>query len=264
MVYPHEEKDEEDRGLTAGQSSLFSSPSPVPSPSTPDRTPEAGQDVQSPWDGAVPPQPTPPGGEPPVQPQRYDGGGDGAMGRVCAALELLSKKLDSVVTTLDRLANGIAGERQVLMQVARSLPDADGILRTVKALYLLETGQELDDVLLAHGKKPLSVQTVHEHVGTPFDGDNGETPAGHPDVPATSDPNAPSCPKCGSPMKLRQGKRGEFWGCTMYPKCRGTRQPGDVPSKTGAVSQGHATITTEVVGADGKSRTADGDDIVTF
>ena len=26
--------------------------------------------------------------------------------------------------------------------------------------------------------------------------------------------------KCGSPMVLREGKRGPFLGCSAYPKCR--------------------------------------------
>jgi restriction system protein len=39
---------------------------------------------------------------------------------------------------------------------------------------------------------------------------------------------APPCPRCGSPMVLRQAKRGErpgtgFWGCARFPACRGTR-----------------------------------------
>jgi len=25
------------------------------------------------------------------------------------------------------------------------------------------------------------------------------------------------CPECGAPMILREGKRGPFWGCTMFP-----------------------------------------------
>ena len=31
------------------------------------------------------------------------------------------------------------------------------------------------------------------------------------------------CPKCGSPMIKRTGPRGEFWGCSTFPKCKGTR-----------------------------------------
>lgn len=32
-----------------------------------------------------------------------------------------------------------------------------------------------------------------------------------------------SCPKCGSAMRRRSGQYGQFWGCSRYPKCRGTR-----------------------------------------
>lgn len=43
-------------------------------------------------------------------------------------------------------------------------------------------------------------------------------------APATT----PSCPVCTSAMVLRTAKRGanagsEFWGCTKYPACKGTR-----------------------------------------
>lgn len=38
------------------------------------------------------------------------------------------------------------------------------------------------------------------------------------------DDDAPKCPQCGAPMRLRHGARGDFWGCTAYPTCRGTRQ----------------------------------------
>ena len=38
----------------------------------------------------------------------------------------------------------------------------------------------------------------------------------------------PECPRCGSPMELRTARRGahagaDFWGCSTYPVCRGTR-----------------------------------------
>ncbi|MFC4305820.1 restriction endonuclease [Cohnella boryungensis] len=29
-----------------------------------------------------------------------------------------------------------------------------------------------------------------------------------------------TCNRCGSPMVLRKGSRGEFWGCSNFPKCR--------------------------------------------
>lgn len=33
-----------------------------------------------------------------------------------------------------------------------------------------------------------------------------------------------TCPQCSSPMIQRSGKFGEFWGCTRYPQCKGTRK----------------------------------------
>ncbi len=41
--------------------------------------------------------------------------------------------------------------------------------------------------------------------------------------------SAPTCPKCGKPMLKRMAKRGitagrEFWSCSGYPECNGTRK----------------------------------------
>ena len=48
---------------------------------------------------------------------------------------------------------------------------------------------------------------------------------------STDEPDhlTPMCPSCNTPMVLREARRGayagqKFWGCTNYPKCRGTRQ----------------------------------------
>ena len=32
------------------------------------------------------------------------------------------------------------------------------------------------------------------------------------------------CPQCGAEMVRRRGKYGEFYGCSNYPACRGTRK----------------------------------------
>ncbi len=42
------------------------------------------------------------------------------------------------------------------------------------------------------------------------------------------DPGAPPCPACGGKMVLRTARKGnnagqQFWGCSGFPKCRGTR-----------------------------------------
>jgi restriction system protein len=47
-----------------------------------------------------------------------------------------------------------------------------------------------------------------------------------PVVPAA--PRSPACPQCSAPMSRRMARSGsnvgkEFWGCSTYPKCKGTR-----------------------------------------
>lgn len=41
--------------------------------------------------------------------------------------------------------------------------------------------------------------------------------------PSEAANEVPKCPKCGSMLKLRNGRFGEFWGCTGYPACRFTK-----------------------------------------
>lgn len=43
-----------------------------------------------------------------------------------------------------------------------------------------------------------------------------------PRVTTTS--GTPTCPRCGSPMWRRSGRYGQFWGCSRYPGCKGTRK----------------------------------------
>lgn len=49
--------------------------------------------------------------------------------------------------------------------------------------------------------------------------------------PAQPTQQAPSCPQCNKPMRLRTAKQGsnagsQFWGCSGYPDCKGTRKYG--------------------------------------
>jgi hypothetical protein len=55
-------------------------------------------------------------------------------------------------------------------------------------------------------------------------------------------PGEPDCPKCGSAMRLRLAKRGrrrgtQFWGCSRFPDCNGTR-----PSKDGHARARHLLL----------------------
>ena len=46
---------------------------------------------------------------------------------------------------------------------------------------------------------------------------------------AARDAAVPNCPECGKPMRRRRSKKGDFWGCSAYPDCRGSRDIGDEP-----------------------------------
>ncbi len=48
---------------------------------------------------------------------------------------------------------------------------------------------------------------------------------------AKSAGSTPQCPVCSSPMAMRSAKKGSdarnaFWGCSNYPRCKGTRTAG--------------------------------------
>jgi len=47
--------------------------------------------------------------------------------------------------------------------------------------------------------------------------------------PRSSAEPSSECPKCGAPMVLHEAKKGpnagsQFWGCSRFPQCRGTRE----------------------------------------
>ena len=33
----------------------------------------------------------------------------------------------------------------------------------------------------------------------------------------------PECPQCGKPMRKRKSAQGDFWGCSAFPECKGTK-----------------------------------------
>jgi len=45
------------------------------------------------------------------------------------------------------------------------------------------------------------------------------------------------CPRCRAPMRQRTGKFGDFWSCTRYPECRGTRPMENDPQQNDGMDQ---------------------------
>lgn len=93
----------------------------------------------------------------------------------------------------------------------QSVLDDDQVKRVHSAI---QTGR-LDPTRATHRLHVQHLQELHNTrpVFTPDD---------------AADPEVPFCPKCGAPMKLRSARKGpdvgnQFWGCSSFPKCRGTR-----------------------------------------
>jgi len=56
-----------------------------------------------------------------------------------------------------------------------------------------------------------------------FDKGASELIAKRPIRGAMVEPAKYLCPYCEAPMRLRNSSRGEFYGCSNYPECEGTR-----------------------------------------
>ncbi|GBG15248.1 restriction system protein [Novimethylophilus kurashikiensis] len=51
---------------------------------------------------------------------------------------------------------------------------------------------------------------------------------------AAGDYTTPTCPACGVKMLRRKSRRGEFWGCRNFPRCRQKLYPVSVSAQVGA------------------------------
>lgn len=119
--------------------------------------------------------------------------------------------------------------RQVGVSVVR---EQFGILtaRNADAVFIVTSGNFTGEAeMFARGKPirlidgPELLELVRT-VQTP-----GQESASVAAPATTAEPSvAPACPKCGGEMTMRTARRGEnvgqtFWGCTQFPRCRGTR-----------------------------------------
>lgn len=62
---------------------------------------------------------------------------------------------------------------------------------------------------------------------------------------------APACPQCGKTMRLRTARQGsnsgsQFWGCSGYPECRGTRNAQVPSTEVGRAGRSDRTDSTDL------------------
>ncbi len=92
-----------------------------------------------------------------------------------------------------------------------------------KLREMIDTAQQPELVRVAAGPgRPIAAAAAPAQVVTVV-----------PFAPAA--PMFPACPRCSNPMSKRVARNGsnagnEFWGCSAYPKCKGTRLMEDVAS----------------------------------
>ena len=66
-------------------------------------------------------------------------------------------------------------------------------------------------------------ELCREHGGIVDTVEYREKLAKHSEIIRQLEELKPLCPLCQTPMERRSGPYGEFWGCSRYPKCKGTR-----------------------------------------
>lgn len=105
-------------------------------------------------------------------------------------------------------------------------------LRTPHGIFVASGTYTAEAIKTAgqHGIELVDGETLLRMVGGVHGG--ASVAGSHPTTPITLPPQPgedyPACPKCGSAMVRRTAQKGpnarqEFWGCSTYPRCRGTR-----------------------------------------
>ena len=95
--------------------------------------------------------------------------------------------------------------------------DSDDSLIVANALLLMlnRAIHMMDSLLTKHGERFREEGGFHERMTTV------RIEAKRENHEAVNE-DAPNCPKCGQPMRLRGGRNGAFWGCSAFPTCKGT------------------------------------------
>lgn len=95
--------------------------------------------------------------------------------------------------------------------------------------------RDADDFCQANGLEIVDADRLVEMIQTlQAGGDDTGRSGAQAQAPAAEpidDNDSPACPECGKPMVRRTARKGAnagsaFWGCSSFPRCRGTRAVG--------------------------------------
>lgn len=122
---------------------------------------------------------------------------------------------------------------------ARWLDHEDPAVRANCLISLIHQANYLLDKLVTRMEKDIIQKGGYREQLTAARSAERDRQTGRPVVPAEEVPN---CAECGKPMRLRTAKQGsyagsQFWGCSGYPECKGTRkyQPSAQAGQAGQV-----------------------------
>lgn len=132
-------------------------------------------------------------------------------------------ELNAIRTKIEQKASQL---RRTLLAGPQNLSNVANKIRSVSAA--------IDPVLnrIHSYRQQIEVDLEYLGISRPAIPTKPTRPAQYPvSSPQNVPPNltgTPSCPRCGSHMVRRMSRRGrgtgnQFWGCTRYPQCRGTR-----------------------------------------
>lgn len=144
---------------------------------------------------------------------------DNIISRQQGCADNLSKLVDQLKQQHKQLNDWIAGNDAQLQQFVEELAQAEADLRhfkiAVPALQPVPPYQPTQP----SARRPTSYSSTAGTTQTSLGGSYNSGRTGS---------SIPSCPVCGSGMRLRTARRGkragrQFWGCSRYPTCQGTR-----------------------------------------
>lgn len=130
-----------------------------------------------------------------------------------------TKTLESLLDLTDQQIFSVvvfAGDSTFKTEMPENVTSGGGYIRYIKSKTIpVLSPSEVSEVIakIETGRLNPSFKTHREHVA-------------HVKGIIAEKSNQTLCPKCGSPMVLREVKKGDnsgkqFWGCSQYPRCRG-------------------------------------------
>ena len=143
---------------------------------------------------------------------------DNIVSRQQGCADSLTKLVEQLKQQHKQLSDWLAGNDAQLQQIAEEMAQAEADLRHLN--IPLPPIQTVPPIYFnTPGPSRTSAYTSTTAGRTSATSGYSARPAGS---------SIPSCPVCGSSMRLRTARRGkragrQFWGCGRYPTCQGTR-----------------------------------------